>query len=146
MKRFANKSLAGVTLLEIMLVLAIAAMIIVMSVKYYQNASSSQSTNAALQAIQSITAAADGIAQGTGTYTSATAANVVKIAGSSALNLPWGSSITITPSAGSYVVSLPNTPVNVCNSLIFKLKANTHYTSVTSACAGVATFSYNYVP
>ena len=70
MKRFA-KSMLGVTLLEIMLVLAIAAMIIVMSVRYYQSASASQQVNAVLQQIQGITAAADGLAQATGSYSAA---------------------------------------------------------------------------
>ncbi|MDR3490575.1 MAG: hypothetical protein P4M12_00865 [Gammaproteobacteria bacterium] len=141
------KSTSGVTLLEVMLVLAIAAMIIVMSVKYYQSASSSQATNSALSAIQGVTAAADSIAQGDGTYTSATAANIQNIAGSNALNLPWGTSITITPSATSYIVTLPGTQPAVCNSLAFKLKANAqHYTSVSACGATAQPFSYTYIP
>ncbi len=146
MKRHLNKSIAGVTLLEIMLVLAIAAMIIVMSVKYYQSASSSQSTNSAMQSIQSLTAAADGIAQGTGTYTSANSTNIKNVAGSTALNLPWGASITINPSAGSYTVNLPSTPANVCNSLTFKLKANSHYTNISACGTGPGAFGYTYIP
>ena len=59
-------SILGVTLLEIMLVLAIAAMIIVMSIRYYQSANASSQANALMQQIQAITAAADNIAQGAG--------------------------------------------------------------------------------
>lgn len=65
---------AGVTLLEIMLVLAIAAMIIVMSVRYYQSASSSQQATAAFAQVQAITAAADTLAQMSGDYTKAAVA------------------------------------------------------------------------
>jgi type II secretory pathway component PulJ len=43
------RSILGVTLLEIMLVLAVAAMIIIMSVRYYESANSSQQANATLQ-------------------------------------------------------------------------------------------------
>lgn len=147
MKRH-NKLTAGVTLLEIMLVLAIAAMIIVMSVKYYQSASTSQSTNAAMQSIQALTAAADGIAQGDGTYTEVKEANIQAIAGTNTLNLPWGTTMSLGASTGSYTVSLPSTPPAVCTSLKLKLQSNPHYSGAgTNTCGTTAAdFKYNYVP
>ncbi len=42
-------SVLGVTLLEIMLVLAIAAMVVVMSIRYYQAARASQQANDVLE-------------------------------------------------------------------------------------------------
>ncbi len=142
------KSIAGVTLLEVMLVLAIAAMIIVMSVKYYQSATASQQTNSALQSIQAITAAADGIAQGDGTYTLVTSANVSAITGSNALYLPWAQSITIAPSATNYVVTLPATQGVICASLKYKLAANPHYNATANTCTTgtAAPFIYTYSP
>src|SRR5260221_6708582 len=101
MKKFA-KSMLGVTLLEIMLVLAVAAMIIVMSVRYYQSATASQSTNNMLEEMQAITAAADGLAQGTGTYSAATGSNVRPLMQNNSLATPWGTTITITGATTSY--------------------------------------------
>jgi len=146
MKRQTLKSIAGVTLLEIMLVLAIAAMIIVMSVKYYQSASTSQLANSALQSIQSITASADSIAQSTGSYSNAKASAITSIAGASAMNLPWGGVITIAPSAATYTITMPNMPAAVCNSLTFKLKSNSHYSALTTCTTAAASFSYTYNP
>ena len=67
MKCFSKKN-QGVTLLEVLLVLAIAAMIIVMSIRYYQSASTSQQVNMTMEEIQAITAAADNLAIGSGSY------------------------------------------------------------------------------
>jgi Tfp pilus assembly protein FimT len=89
------KSIAGVTLLEIMLVLAIAAMVITMSVKYYATANNSAHINNAVEQIQSIVAAADGIAAQTGTYTSAaSSANLSTVLPAGWQHLPWAQSVT----------------------------------------------------
>ena len=147
MRRFA-KSILGVTLLEIMLVLAIAAMIIVMSVRYYQSASSNQQANAALEMIQGIAAAADGLAQSTGAYNGATVttANIQQLMPNNSLGTPWGTTATFTPtSATVYTVSLPNTPAAVCPQLNSRLSANPKYTVTSGACgAAAATFTYTY--
>lgn len=141
MKRFA-KSMLGVTLLEIMLVLAIAAMIIVMSVRYYQSASASQQANAVLQQIQGITAAADGLAQATGSYSaasvsSATLAPLVPGGSASGFITPWGTTIAISGvGASSYQVDLGNTPSGVCPLLVSKLVTNNHYQMTPSSAAG----------
>src|SRR5690348_8673772 len=109
MKRLS--SLLGVTLLEIMLVLAIAAMVIVMSVRYYQSASSSQQTNAVLSQIQAITAAADSLAQGTGTYSAATTSNITALMPANGMVPPWGGpSITVSAATSSYTASIPGMP------------------------------------
>ena len=62
MKKFVKT--AGVTLLEVMLVLAIAAMIIVMSVRYYQSTNAANQANTVVQQITSIVAAADSLSVG----------------------------------------------------------------------------------
>ena len=59
----------GVTLLEIMLVLAIAAIIIVMSVRYYQSTTNAQQAHAFIAQMQAIQAALDQTAEATHTYT-----------------------------------------------------------------------------
>lgn len=143
------KSVLGVTLLEIMLVLAIAAMIIVMSVRYYQSASANQQANTVMQMIQGITAAADGLAQGTGTYTTVTSANVTPLMPNNSLSTPWGATVTISNgTASTYTVSFPSTPAAVCRSVSSKLASNAKFTTVTAAAtcgtSGSVAFSYTY--
>jgi type II secretory pathway pseudopilin PulG len=139
MKRF-YKSVLGVTLLEIMLVLAIAAMIIVMSVRYYQSASSSQQANALLEQIQAITAAADGLAQASGSYSVAAISNsnlkALMPGGEHAFLTPWGTTITVgTPTGSTYNVKIEKAPAGVCPLVISKLVTNNHYKSLAPAAA-----------
>jgi type II secretory pathway pseudopilin PulG len=145
MKRI-KQSMLGVTLLEIMLVLAIAAMIIVMSVRYYQSAVSSQQANAILQQIQAITAAADSLAQSTGSYTlgSVNISTIKTLVPTNSMTTPWGTAINVVPvGATSYTVTIPLVPTAVCPLINTRLLANNHFTNVT-ACSGVTTLSYTY--
>ena len=150
------KSLLGVTLLEIMLVLAIAAMIIVMMLRYYQSASSSQQANSVLNQVLAITAAADSLAQPSGSYQVAniSTASLEPLLpnGSNAFITPWGTSITIgSPQSNSYQVTIPDTPSGVCPLLISKLNTNNHYSNLTpatpDACTrgGATSISYTYL-
>lgn len=127
--KHSQRNYLGVTLLEIMLVLAIAAMIIVMSIRYYASATSSQQANAILEQIQGITAAADSLAQGTGTYSSLSTSTVASIMpAKNGMTQPWGGSITITAGTSSFTMTLTEVPIAVCPVLVSRLKANTKYT------------------
>jgi type II secretory pathway pseudopilin PulG len=138
------KSIAGVTLLEIMLVLAIASMVIVMSIRYYQNATNSSNTNILLAQVQNITAAADNLAQGGGSYSALTASNLASVAGASNLRTPYGTSIAVANSGGTaYTVSIPGLNASVCTQLSVKLRANPKFAS--PACAA-GTLTYTYRP
>src|SRR5436190_1948102 len=88
------KKIVGVTLLEIMLVLAIAAMIIIMSVRYYQATSQSQQLTSILQTVQAITAAADTLTQGAGTYSSLSTSTLINMV-PNGLMTPWDQPITV---------------------------------------------------
>jgi type II secretory pathway pseudopilin PulG len=136
MKRLV-KSMVGVTLLEIMLVLAIAAMVIVMSVRYYQSASSAQQANAVLEQIQAIVAAADSLAQATGSYANVVGNNEVKpLLPGGSMTTPWGDPITIGDvTSNSYSLDIGNVPSGVCPLLISKLKTNNHFSSSASGGA-----------
>jgi type II secretory pathway pseudopilin PulG len=141
------KSIMGVTLLEIMLVLAIAAMVIVMSIRYYQSATSSQQANSALEQIQSITAAIDSISQGSGGYTASAVnmTNVQPLLPKNGQLTPWNTTITTTPSSvTSYSMTLPSTPAAVCPVLKSKLSTSTHYSVTTSCSASAADFTFTY--
>ena len=131
------KSLSGVTLLEIMLVLAIASMVILMSVRYYKNATSSQQSEALLEQVQVVSGAADSLAQGFSGYLNVTTANVSNVlGGTSYLNYPWGS-ISLTGTATGYTATLSGTiPPGVCAILANSLSANAKYT-VAATCGTI---------
>jgi type II secretory pathway pseudopilin PulG len=139
------KSIAGVTLLEIMLVLAIASMVIVMSIRYYQNATNSQNVNTILEQIQNITAAADNLSQGTGGYSTVSTTGISSVAGASNLKTPYGSTITVgSGGASTYVVTVPSLPGAVCTQLLSKMKSNTKFTAVACPTTGGSlTYTYN---
>lgn len=147
MKRF-GRAMLGVTLLEILLVLAIAAMIIVMSVRYYQSATSSQQANSTMQQIQAITAAADGLAQSTGSYSAGgvTTPTVQALVPQNSMTTPWGTSITVpTATATTYTVTIPAVPSAVCPLIVSKLQANNHYATTATCTASAPTdVTYTY--
>jgi type II secretory pathway pseudopilin PulG len=140
------KSILGVTLLEIMLVLAIAAMIIVMSVRYYQTASTAEDVNAALEQIQAISVGIDSLLQGSGSYSSAVGTS------NSALNAilpanwqvtPWGATMSITTSGSGYTITIGNMPTSeICKLFSAKLKANSRYS--VPACSPGASLAIQY--
>lgn len=126
------KSMIGVTLLEIMLVLAIAALVIVMSIRFYQSASASNKVNAAVNQIQGIMAAVENYANANGgsyTFTNATLAPYLPGGGSSGtLTNPWGVPVTVSGTAGSAtytIVYASAVGVNECTALTGVLRSNT---------------------
>ena len=137
MKRF-DRTVLGVTLLEIMLVLAIAAMVIVMSIRYYQSATSAQQVNTILQQVQGIVAAADNYAQPTGTYSGITSTVIAPLLPSAGLSTPWGGKITIgTATATGYTITIGNVPGTICSLLTPKITASKNLT-ISSTCGASA--------
>lgn len=132
-----TKSMFGATLLEIMLVLAVAAMIIVMSVRYYQSANQGQQSNAFVEQIQGITATVESVAQSGGGYTAATLAAITPLLPASAFTAPWGGALQYAPSSTGYVVTLSPAPSTaVCSLVQARLQSDTHYT-IPAGCATV---------
>lgn len=142
MKRFVIKTL-GVTLLEVLLVLAVGAMIIVMSIRYYQSAAISQQANMAMEQIQAITAAADNLAIGSGSYmTSASQNTIQSLVGVAGMTSPTGSPIQFNAiDASRYRVDIP---VNnaICTSVTAKLAAINKITNV-QACGTSISYIYD---
>ena len=139
------RTMLGVTLLEIMLVLAVAAMVIVLSIRYYSSATASSQANAMMGTFQAIIASAGNIALGTGTYSGVTdtaMATIIK-----PYQSPWGvSDVKVAGTAASFTVTVTgSTPAGVCALLLPKLKADPHMTSVTPSCTdgGLITFTYS---
>ena len=142
------KNIEGVTLLEIMLVLAIASMVIVMSIRYYQNATNAQNTNVVMEEIQNLTAAADNLAQGSGSYSQfGGSAQVIAVAGASNLKTPFATTITTSgfgPNGYAVTVPLGTTSGSsaVCAAVAAKLASNKKYTAATCN-NGTVTYTYN---
>lgn len=145
MKRFA-KSMLGVTLLEIMLVLAIAAMVIVMSIRYYQSANASQQATQVLNQITAILASADALSQGSGSYSAVSSGTITPLLSNvGGLKTPWGTSMTVTGAVNTFSVSIPGTPAAVCGLIAGRLKGDPHYSSVsTCPASGNSSLSYTY--
>lgn len=133
----------GATLLEIMLVLSIIALIILMSIRYYQATSNASQTEQVMELIQALTAAADNLAMGaSGGYSNATTSNITSLSGSGVLISPWGGAVTISgQTTTAYSVTIPHAPAAVCTNVTNKLKVNTKYTGLT--CGGNISYTYN---
>lgn len=138
------KHMLGVTLLEIMLVLAIAAMVIVMSIRYYQSATSSEQANAVLGQISAVVAAADGLSQATGGYAGVNTANVTAIVGTNNMVTPNGGAITVAGAATTFTVTVTLMPVAVCTQVSARLLANPHFTVQTACPAATGTAAWTY--
>lgn len=130
-----RKSILGVTLLEIMLVLAIAAMVIVMSIRYYQTATSGEQANSTLEQLQAVQVAADELAQAGGSYSAigSSGANLLPLLPKNGITLPWGLSMSITASSNSYTIGIPAVPTGTCPLFASRLGANAHY-AVSGSC------------
>lgn len=141
MKKFSR--MAGVTLLEVMLVLAVAAMIIVMSIRYYQSATTNQQVNGALSLLQAVQANMDALAQGTGSYSDVSITDMQSLMPNRSFRLPWGEDISVVAQGPTgYRVTIPNMPVAVCLQVNARLAANEKW-SPPSTC-GTAPASQNY--
>jgi type II secretory pathway pseudopilin PulG len=118
MKRLSR--MVGVTLLEIMLVLAVASLVIVMSIRYYQSAQNSVGTQNLQRALASMLAYGDSFGMTAGSYTDLTPAILwaslpTDAQGTSPnLKTAWGeAAIGVTATATSYsgtlTIALPAT-------------------------------------
>ena len=138
MMKKSSRSMLGVTLLEIMLVLAIAAMVVVMSIRYYQQASSNQRVNAAVDLITGYVAAGVSYLNAVGTY--------ANIGNGSALNpylpnnqaspSPWGGAITVGGGTQTtFAVTFPSVPGADCAKLANLLQAQSKNVTIGSCAA-----------
>ncbi len=124
----------GVTLLEIMLVLAIAAMVIVMSIRYYQSASNNQKIAAGLNAVTSIIAAGESVLGAKGSLTTIATDALPYLPNNEVPNSPWGGPMKIEDAlATSYSISM-TIPSLVCPSFLSLVKQNSKLS--TSSCDG----------
>ncbi len=138
------QSMLGVTLLEIMLVLAIAAMIIVMSVRYYQSANQNSQANTFIQQVGAISAAVENLVQGSGDYAGVSQGQLESLLPPNTLtSVPWGGTMSFSAESKGYTLTPDPAPSGtaakgLCSLIKTKLTTDNHYT-VDGDCTS---FSY----
>ncbi len=137
------RSTRGVTLLEIMLVLAVAAMVIVLSVRYYQSASTSQQANAAVSQLQAIAGAADSLSQASGSFSVVTTSKLQTILPASGFKTSWGQAITVSGAGSALTITFAGTtPSGVCNLIKENLPVTAGTGGKWAESGNCATFTY----
>ncbi len=128
-------SILGVTLLEIMLVLAIASMVILMSIRYYQSASTNQKINATINTITGIVAAGESVLGATGAVPTSTTI-LPYLPGGALPNSPFGGPVTMTPATATSYNIVINTGAG-CQQIKTLIQQNNKLTTA-SPCAAKA--------
>lgn len=147
--KFIMRKMSGVTLLEIMLVLAVAALLIVMSVRYYSTSGSAEQVNALVEQIQAIVQAADGIAQEQGYNSSSISTSTVgAVLQNTGMTTPWGEPITVAvASTTTLTITVPDVPAAICPLLQAKYNGNASFNATANNCpatGNLASFVITY--
>jgi type II secretory pathway pseudopilin PulG len=137
-------ALPGVTLLEIMLVLAIAALVVVMSIRYYVSGVTAQQANSVLSQMQAMVNAASTIAGESGDYSLVNSTNVANQMPNHSLATPWGTNMTVSGTGSTFTVNIPGTPFDVCTILSARLSADNHYDLSATTCPSTGSVTYTY--
>lgn len=130
----------GIGLLELMLALAVIAVVVMMSVRYYETARRAQNVNTAITQIRGIVQASTQWVATQYDYATGPTAPITldKLIQGNYLpsqfksTNPWNGSITVAPASDvtQVTITLTNVPVGVCNSLATKISSQ----AVTSQC------------
>lgn len=129
-----NNTQRGIGLLELMLALAIIAVLLIMATRYYQSTSQSQKVNQAASDVQAIIAGFANFRAGdpTGTFTIDDLSGFLPASWTTspatiATANPWGKAYTAAPGANSTTVeiSVDGMPTTACDALKALTKVNT---------------------
>jgi len=156
--RTSLRRVIGATLLEVMLVLAIAAFIVILSIRYYQSAQTSSGIEAVSEAAQAILAAADSYGLANGGYSSMSAGMLwsalptsVRTATSGQISTNWGPATLSISGAGSTsytgTITFTNTPPQIVPSSVaaFICSADKAHASGCKATTTTITWTYTYI-
>lgn len=121
MKSFTAKKMRGLTLIEALLFLGIAAVVIVGAVAFYNNASNTTKLNAAKTQLQAIGGGIQSLYASQSSYTTVTTSLVVNaglapqntVSGNALVN-PWGGTIVVTGAARTFDVEYTAIPSDAC--------------------------------
>lgn len=135
----------GISLLELMLSLAIIAILLVMATRYYQITRQSQQVEEGLELMTSIYTAGSSYLESNPSFSGVTLQTFINngsvpasFKNSATIN-PWGGALTVTGSAQNLVVGMTNIPDKACNNLDAKVKQK--FGVSTSSCNN-NTYSY----
>lgn len=133
----------GIGLLELMLALAIIAVLIIMATRYYQTTARSSRMNDAVQQVNAIVAAANNYKVGQGSYTGID--NIDKLISmgvlpSSAKFSPWGTTVTVTGASSTVTIKMAGVSSTDCNTILQRLSSNKN---IVVTVADGCTFTYN---
>lgn len=122
----------GIGLLELMLSLAIIAILLVMATRYFTSARQGQQVASAVSIVNAITAAASNYTstQGGGSAPSSIG-KIDSYLPQGGTTSPWGGAITVSGTATSFAILIPNVPSDACT-LIGNALANTGATAAAS--------------
>lgn len=135
----------AIGLLELMLSLAIIAVLLIMATRYYSSASSSQKIQAGVDQVNAVKSAMQNYANAgmNSEYTSATIGSLVQAgylpsnflssASASTAISPWGGVVKLTPSTTYFEVSMDTQDESTCQAVEQKIEA----TSTPASGAGV---------
>ncbi len=140
---------AGIGLLELMLSLAIIAVLLIMATRYYQAARLSQQVNDAISLTSAIAGASQNWVLGQGNFTGISFAALKKqglipagIADNAANATPWHTALDLasTTDGSKIVITLNQIPQEACYSLETKLQGQIQDTTGTDCATSPAKF------
>ncbi len=159
MKRFLQR---GIGLLELMLSLAIIAILLIMATRYYQTTKQSQEVNDAVQLVNSVVAAmtnyvTDHPDQGTGSSNIIPFSSFIgwgylpsALGSTGSTASPWGTSVgsIYVNSTGATYVTIEKVPSGACQQLAGRLATSCQDTTTDCSCSdpsgGVSTYTGNF--
>jgi len=105
----------GVTLIEVLLVLAFVSLLMVLAIRYYQQAVNHSYANSALEMVSSITVAASSLQSTNNTYNPVSTSAIQPLMPNGSLTTPWGGQMSIVGSWNNgYMITITNIPQGVC--------------------------------
>ncbi|MAZ39533.1 MAG: hypothetical protein CMF49_05375 [Legionellales bacterium] len=143
-----RKKNAGIGLLELMLSLAIIAVLLIMATRYYSSASDAQKIQASVDMINAVRAAVGNYVAGEGVPSSPPSITTLVASGylpesfgstSTAVETsnPWGSSIATNPSGSNgFEVLLDTGNADTCQAVLAKINATSSTSSAGNNCGG----------
>lgn len=131
------RKITGITLLEVVLVLAIIGLILTLTVRYFNVASTSEQVNQAMTEIQTITKASYQWlqVQRQADFASGNPIDINKLQQAGLIDAtqitdPWGGAITVEPGTSDsnlVHISLPNVSEKICKNLKTRMSGVTNH-------------------
>jgi len=138
------KKFTGATLLEILLVLAVIATVIILSVRYYQGAQASLEEQRLFAKIDAIKSAIDFSVAREKSYANVNINRIAHLLPADAFSNEFGGAVTFTSvTKASYSIQHTKIPTALCARIKPVLEESSHYSSVICAASPLK-ITYTY--